>query len=172
MQDTQSQDKSEDTKKFIPLLVAELKAAQAQRYPITKEFLVADGLGDIFAGTDTTSTTLTMTIRAIFKDHAIYTRLHEELKTVLPTHMTIPTLVELEKLPFLSACVKVCDYNLPAALHYIKAQNLKLICLLFRRAYDIAPQYAPGFHESAHHPGGCITSTLSLLALLFPPAPI
>lgn len=114
---------SKDTQKFTPLLVAELKAAEAQKYPISREFLVADGLGDIFAGTDTTSTTLTMTIRAIFKDHAIYTRLHEELKTVLPSAMTIPTLIELEKLPFLSACVKVRSYNPPTVLHDIRVQN-------------------------------------------------
>jgi cytochrome P450 len=99
------------------LLVAEIKAAQAQEYPISRGFLVADGLGDIFAGTDTTSTTLTMTIREIFKDPAIYTRLHEELKTVLPSVMTIPALVELEKLPFLSACVKVRSYNSTTVQH-------------------------------------------------------
>lgn len=107
MQESRSQDKSKEIQKFTPLLVAELKAAQIQQYPISKGFLVADGLGDIFAGTDTTSTTLTMTIREIFRDPTIYTRLHEELQTKLPSTMTTPTLTELEKLPYLSACVKV-----------------------------------------------------------------
>ena len=56
--------------------------------------------------TDTTSTALTFTLREIFSNDAIYNRLHEELKTMMPRASTVPSLTELEQLPYLSACLK------------------------------------------------------------------
>lgn len=87
--------------------MSEIETATSQNETLSQDFLIADGLADIFAGTDTTSTALILTIRQILLNQAIYDRLHEELKIALPTINTPPDLVKLEALPFLSACVKV-----------------------------------------------------------------
>lgn len=85
----------------------ELDAAKEQGYPITEGKLIADGLGSIFAGTDTTAATLTCSSWAIFSNKAIYDRLHQELKEAWPDRSQRIELSQLEKLPYLSACVKV-----------------------------------------------------------------
>ncbi|MCJ1301335.1 hypothetical protein MMC08_004134 [Hypocenomyce scalaris] len=104
--DNFSQKDKEDSNGFKPLLMSEIETASGQSETLTQDFLIADGLADIFAGTDTTSTALILTIRAILMNKAIYNKLHAELKIAMPTIDTPPDLVKLEELPFLSACVK------------------------------------------------------------------
>ena len=95
--------------------MSEIETASGQSETLTQDFLIADGLADIFAGTDTTSTALILTIRAILMNKAIYNKLHAELKIAMPTIDTPPDLVKLEELPFLSACVKV---HVPRSLFF------------------------------------------------------
>lgn len=97
---------------FQPLLQAEREASIVQSYPLTEDFLIADGLADIFAGTDTTSTTLTLTLLQIFTNGTIYDRLHQELKEAMPGPDGTARLCDLESLPYLSACVKVSARHL------------------------------------------------------------
>ncbi|KAJ5626406.1 hypothetical protein N7510_002715 [Penicillium lagena] len=91
---------------FQPLLQAEHAASITQNYPLSKDFLIADGLADIFAGTDTTSTTLTLTLNEIFSNSMVYGRLHAELKRAIPNLSDTAELSNLESLPYLAACVK------------------------------------------------------------------
>lgn len=92
--------------------MSELQAAEAQQYPLSKDFLLAEGVGGVFAGTDTTSTMLYLTFRELCLHKEMYERLHEELKVALPNPAVKPNLIELEGLPYLSACIKVIDYIL------------------------------------------------------------
>lgn len=92
---------------FQPLLQSEQQAGLNLNAPLSEEYLLADGVANIFAGTDTTSTTLTMTLREIFSTPRIYNRLLTELRDALPTWESSPSMAQLESLPYLSACVKV-----------------------------------------------------------------
>lgn len=93
---------------FKPMLMSEIQAAEAQQHPLSRDFLLAEGVGGVFAGTDTTSTMLYMTFRELCMHKDMYERLHEELKTAFPSlSQPMPGLIELEGLPYLSACVKV-----------------------------------------------------------------
>jgi cytochrome P450 len=87
--------------------MSEIESSSSQNKTLTQDFLIAEGLADIFAGTGTTSASLISTIREILLNQAIYDRLHEELKTALPTIETPPDLVNPKALPFLPACVHV-----------------------------------------------------------------
>lgn len=97
-------DKAEDD--FQPLLQSASQASISQNQPLSRDFFVSDGLANIFAGTDTTSVTLTLTILEIFCNNAIYTRLHDELRTAIPQSRGLIGLAELEALPYLTACIK------------------------------------------------------------------
>ena len=105
--DAQNTAKTNRPSGFLPLLQAEMEASVAQSYPLSRDFLYADGVNDIFAGTDTTSTTLTLTLLEIFSNQAIYDRLHQELVEAMPKAAEIASLSKLESLPYLSACCKV-----------------------------------------------------------------
>lgn len=103
----ESAQKTNDSVDFQPLLLSELNASRTQGYPLSRDFLVADGVADIFAGTDTTSTTLTFTLLEVFSNKEIYDVLHRELKDAIPNAFNIAPLSKLESLPYLSACIKV-----------------------------------------------------------------
>jgi cytochrome P450 len=100
------QQNSNPNSDFRPLLQSEIETAKSLGQPLSEEFLLADGVADIFAGTDTTSTALILTLREIFLNQDVYAQLHKELKQVMPTPSSTPRLVELEGLPYLTACVK------------------------------------------------------------------
>lgn len=56
---------------------------------------------------ETTGRTLALTFYHILANPEIHTRLREELSTLLPSSSsTIPSLQELEKLPYLTACIE------------------------------------------------------------------
>jgi cytochrome P450 len=88
-------------------LLEAMQATMANMNQIyTREAAVSDGVGVIFAGTDTTSTTLTFTILNIFSSPQVYERLYQELKQAMPDPSNICPLSELEALPYLTARVK------------------------------------------------------------------
>ncbi|KAI7968520.1 hypothetical protein EIK77_006539 [Talaromyces pinophilus] len=96
---------------FQPLLQSEHTTSLTQNHPLDKDFLIADGISHVFAGTDTTSTTLTLTLIEIFTNPNIYDRLHAELKQAIPNSNETAQLSNLENLPFLTACVKVGEHT-------------------------------------------------------------
>lgn len=101
-------DKSLDEKPgFTSLLSATRIAAAKQNIQLPLAWLHSEGVGTIFAGTDTTSTTLTLTMLEIFGSPEIYDQLHAELKEAMPDPTASISLTQLEALPYLSACVKV-----------------------------------------------------------------
>jgi cytochrome P450 len=92
---------------FTCLLEAMLATMANANQTYTREAAISDGVGTIFAGTDTTSTALTFTLSEIFSSPQAYERLHQELKQAMPDPRDICPLSELEALPYLMACVKV-----------------------------------------------------------------
>lgn len=92
---------------FTSLLAATRIAAAKQNIQLPLAWLHSEGVGTVFAGTDTTSTTLTLTMLEIFGRPEIYNRLHAELKEAMPDPTTTISVTKLEGLPYLSACVKV-----------------------------------------------------------------
>lgn len=91
----------------MSLLSATRVAAAKQNIQLPLEWLHSEGVGTIFAGTDTTSTTLTLTMLEIYSREEIYNHLHAELKEVMPDPTMSMSVTQLETLPYLSACVKV-----------------------------------------------------------------
>ena len=63
-------------------------------------------MGLLAAGIQTTKTALAIASFHILNDPAIYLRLREELYKEIPDPLKIPSVVELEKLPYLSSCVE------------------------------------------------------------------
>ncbi|KAM0812547.1 putative Cytochrome P450 [Seiridium cardinale] len=57
------------------------------------------------AGTETTARTLAVTIYFLLRDTAALEHVRQELRTVMQTPDSRPTLAELESLPFFSACI-------------------------------------------------------------------
>lgn len=92
---------------FTSLLSATRIAAAKQNVQLPLAWFHSEGVGALFAGTDTTSTTLTLTMLEIFGSPEIYSRLHAELKEAIPDPGVSISVTQLEALPYLSACVKV-----------------------------------------------------------------
>lgn len=93
------------------MLTAEMDAGTRQGFVVPDSQLLADGMGSLLAGTDTTGATLSCGAWAIFSDEAIYKRLHAELKEAWPDRSKQMALADLENLPYLNACVKVSRYS-------------------------------------------------------------
>lgn len=74
----------------------------------------------IAAGIDTTKTVLSLASFWILKDRNIYERLRQELVTAIPDPTKMPSLTELEKLPYLNAVVQ--EVRLDSIIS--EAQNL------------------------------------------------
>lgn len=66
-----------------------------------------EAFGIIGAGTETTSTVLTVAFYHLARDHAVRDKLQAELKQLMPTPDSTPTWIELERLPYL-----VCKNNI------------------------------------------------------------
>ncbi|KAE8393149.1 cytochrome P450 [Aspergillus alliaceus] len=73
---------------------------------LTKEHLIAEGMLMIVAGTDTTATSLSVTLHNLLQQPEIYKKLQDEARTVLPTLDSRPPFQELDALPLLDACIK------------------------------------------------------------------
>jgi cytochrome P450 len=89
------------------MLMSEIEVSEVLNHELSRDFLLAEGVGGAFAGTDTTSTMLNMTFRELCLNSDMYDQLHEELKEAFPSLEQSPTLNELEALPYLSAYIKV-----------------------------------------------------------------
>ncbi|KAF2760602.1 cytochrome P450 [Pseudovirgaria hyperparasitica] len=88
------------------LLKGTMESREKMGLPVTKLILRQEGLGAIFAGTDTTAISLTYGTWAILSNEAIRSKLTEELRTVWAHREEHPSLNTLEGLPYLQACVK------------------------------------------------------------------
>ncbi|KAK7897458.1 hypothetical protein LTR67_005347 [Exophiala xenobiotica] len=101
-----AEEQKDSDDQFRPMLMSEIQAAEVQQQQLSRDFLLAEGVGGVFAGTDTTSTMLYLTFRALCMNKEIYEKLHEELKSALPNQAVTPKLIDLEAMPYLTACVK------------------------------------------------------------------
>lgn len=72
----------------------------------SKESLYEEGQALMFAGADTVGNTLMLATFYICRDPAIMSRLKTELRAALPAADATPQYPELEKLPYLNACLK------------------------------------------------------------------
>ncbi|CAG8071881.1 unnamed protein product [Penicillium nalgiovense] len=95
----------------------------------------------LVAGSDTSGTTLTYALYYICSNPYINNKLTEELKKAMPTMDTTPILLELEQLPYLSACVK---------------ESLRLACPVPGRLPRIGPVGKPLIVDDKHIPPGTI----------------
>ncbi|OCT50238.1 cytochrome P450 oxidoreductase [Cladophialophora carrionii] len=66
----------------------------------------AEGVDILAAGTDTTAFSLCVGLYYILRDQAIYRKLMDALLAAIPDQRQMPTLPNLEKIEYLSACVK------------------------------------------------------------------
>ncbi|KAJ5915766.1 hypothetical protein N7454_010907 [Penicillium verhagenii] len=83
-----------------------ISMAEEKSVQLTKEQLVSDGMLMIVAGTDTTATSLSVTLHNLLQQPETYRKLQDEVCTIMPTVNSRPTIQVLDALPFLDACVK------------------------------------------------------------------
>lgn len=83
-----------------------MSAAEKKSRKLTKEHLISEAIVMFVAGTDTTAAALAVTLHHLLQQPDIYRRLQDEVRTVMPTPDSRPTVPELEALPFLNACAK------------------------------------------------------------------
>ncbi|PVH70738.1 cytochrome P450 [Cadophora sp. DSE1049] len=95
-----------DSLGFTPTLAGEIQAGRRSGIEVNDARLISDGIGSIFAGTDTTGITLAVGAWAIFSRGEIRQRLHADLKEIWPNLDTHPSLPQLEGLQYLRACVR------------------------------------------------------------------
>jgi hypothetical protein len=74
--------------------------------PLTKEHLVGEGMLMIVAGTDTTAASLSLTLHSLLQQPEMYRKLQDEIRTVMPSLDSRPTIQSLDTLPLLDACLK------------------------------------------------------------------
>lgn len=86
---------------FHEILRSDLPPEDKTQRRITDEAVVVVG-----AGIETTGYALTVGTFHIANTPRIYKRLHEELIQTFPDLTSIPSLLELEKLPYLKACIQ------------------------------------------------------------------
>ena len=82
------------------------------RSEITVDRLQHEAISVVGAGIETTMRTLTISVFHIVDNPAVHKRLREELNAAIPKPDMIPSWEELEKLPFLTACIHECEFNL------------------------------------------------------------
>lgn len=83
-----------------------ISAATKASINITKDHLIEEGIVMFVAGTDTTAAALTITFHHLLQQPEVYQKLQEEIRAIMPTLDSRPTLEELDNLPFLNACVR------------------------------------------------------------------
>ncbi|KAJ0417771.1 cytochrome P450 [Aspergillus carlsbadensis] len=74
--------------------------------PLSKEHLVGEGMLMIVAGTDTTAASLSLTLHSLLQQPETYKNLQDEIRTVMPSLDSRPTIQALDTLPLLDACLK------------------------------------------------------------------
>jgi hypothetical protein len=73
---------------------------------LTKDHLTSEAIVMIVAGTDTTASTLALSLHHLLQQPEVYRKLQDEIRTVMPTLDSRPPIEELDSLPFLDACIK------------------------------------------------------------------
>lgn len=86
---------------FADVLDSKLPASEKTLIRLQNE-----AVGIVGAGLETTKWTLTVALYYILADPAIYTRLRKELDSAIPDPSEIPAWSELQRIPYLSACVE------------------------------------------------------------------
>ncbi|KAL8926225.1 MAG: hypothetical protein Q9208_003128 [Pyrenodesmia sp. 3 TL-2023] len=127
-----------------PTIFAELldsKLPAQERTPIR---LQHEAISVVGAGMETTKWTLTVAFYYILADPTIHKRLREELEAEIPDPSTIPSWSELQKLPYLSACIE---------------EALRLSYGAIQRSPRIAPSSPPFRYGSYIIPPGTHIST-------------
>jgi cytochrome P450 len=75
---------------------------------LTLPRLQQEAITVIGAGFDTTRYALSVASFHIINTPSIYKRLREELEAAIPDPRNLPSLTELEQLPYLAACIQEC----------------------------------------------------------------
>ncbi len=83
-----------------------ISSATKTSTPLTKEHLISEAIVMIVAGTDTTASALAVTLHNLLQQPDAYRKLQDEVRTVMQTLDSRPTVQELDALPFLNACIK------------------------------------------------------------------
>ncbi|KAJ5654879.1 hypothetical protein N7490_001882 [Penicillium lividum] len=126
-----------------------ISMAEKKSTQLTKDQLVSEGMLMIVAGTDTTATSLSVTLHNLLQQPETYKQLQDEIRAVMPTVHARPTIQVLDTLPFLDACVK---------------EGLRLSCPSHTRLPRTVP--LPGWNFKGHYfPYGTNVSTSPLYYL-------
>ncbi|KAF3010218.1 hypothetical protein E8E15_001657 [Penicillium rubens] len=126
-----------------------ISMAEKKSTQLTKEQLVSEGMLMIVAGTDTTATSLSVTLHNLLQQPETYKKLQDEIRTAMPTMDSRPTIQVLDTLPFLDACVK---------------EGLRLACPSHTRLPRTVP--SDGWYFKKHYfPYGTNVSTSPLYYL-------
>ena len=83
-----------------------IASARKSSLELTKDHLVAEAIVMFVAGTDTTAAALAIGLHKLLQHPESYSRLQDEVRTVMPTLNSRPLIEELDSLPFLDACIK------------------------------------------------------------------
>ncbi|KAJ5909662.1 hypothetical protein N7504_004305 [Penicillium tannophilum] len=126
-----------------------MSAAEKKSRELTKEHLISEAIVMFVAGTDTTAAALAVTLHHLLQQPDIYRKLQDEVRTVIPTLDSRPTVPELDALPFLNACVK---------------EGLRISCPSRTRLPRTVPANGWSF-RGYHLPAGTEVSATPLYAL-------
>lgn len=89
-----------------PTIFHEILRSDLAREDKTQQRLTDEAVVVVGAGIETTGYALTVGTFHVANTPHIYKRLHEELFQAFPDGNSIPSLLELEKLPYLKACIQ------------------------------------------------------------------
>ncbi|KAL8904801.1 MAG: hypothetical protein Q9207_003024 [Kuettlingeria erythrocarpa] len=120
-------------------MFADLLDSNLPPHELTATRLQHEAITVVGAGLETTKWTLTVAFYYILADPAIHKRLREELETAIPDPSTVPSWSELQRLPYLSACVE---------------EALRLSYGTIQRSPRIAPSSPPFRYDSRLIPPG------------------
>jgi cytochrome P450 len=74
--------------------------------PLTDDHLVGEGILMIVAGTNTTAASLSLTLHSLLQQPETYRKFQDEIRTVMPSLESRPTIQALDTLPLLDGCLK------------------------------------------------------------------
>jgi Cytochrome P450 len=126
---------------FSALLKSNLPAEE-----ITAIRLQHEAISVVGAGLETTKWALSVACFHLLDNPVALSRLREELFSAIPDVTNMPSLAEIQRLPYLSACIEECTYSNPTPtprLQHITKQKTffiaAIIFLTFRCIYSPSP---------------------------------